>query len=139
MKTERINLPVDAGNISIISQTLLNKYGLRDNANSDQYHRIQAKKNDCITVLVKGTWVGKVDDSVIVSKGETYYIGDACYFIKDWSRFLEDTNFMEDMPEGNASMSTGGDGEFEVVINPSMREMCEPDEDEEESEEEDNE
>lgn len=133
------SLPVDAGNISMIHESVVKQYGLEKGA-EDNYLIVE-NKTGMLSILVKGTWNGVLSEMLDCDTGK-YYIGDACYFIKDdnWMKFLEDTKYMDDMPDNSICLSTGGDGEFEVVVNPTLREIREAQEDysEEDNCEEDN-
>jgi hypothetical protein len=119
MKTN-YNLPVDAGNISIISEELVNKYGgLRKDSDADIYKVLEVNEGQTISVNIKDTWIGKVSTKVSVNKPGKYYLGDACYFMNldKWGEFLNDTDCMNKMPKGNACMNTGGDGLFKVSVS----------------------
>jgi hypothetical protein len=121
MKDYQYTLGVDAGNISIIGPDTIKKYGLRYKSKkrdySHMFFRVRLKKDENITIVVSDTYIDGDSQSFTVeaSKAGTYYVGDACYLIKKWNEFLEDTDYLNNMPEDCTTVNTGGDGLFKVT------------------------
>lgn len=117
MKEHNHDMSVDAGNISVIGPDTIKKYGLRYQGKkrdySSMFFTVKAQKDDTIFVAVSDTEDG-IADGLETPKRGTYYVGDACYIIKKWNKFLEDTDFLKKMPEDCLTIDTGGDGLFNV-------------------------
>lgn len=114
MKTQ---LDVDAGNISIIPHDVAVKYGINKvHLKHGLFKDIRANSSS-ITVTIPNCWNGDNEETVDTEDGNLYYVGDACYIIKDWDRFMKDTNYLKEMPEGCVCINTGGDGVFTVIID----------------------
>lgn len=114
MKTQ---MDVDAGNISIIPHDVAVKYGINKvHLKNGLFESIRASSSS-ITVTVPNCLNEDKEVSVVTEDGNLYYVGDACYIIKDWDKFIEDTDCLEQMPEGCACINTGSDGVFTVIID----------------------
>lgn len=108
-------LSVDAGNISIISKTFADKYGV-NKTKKDLFVTVK-DVTGLIKAVIQESYLGEVECSAISAQdNETYYVGDACYIIKNLDLFIQDTDNMKKMPLDCDVAFTGGDGLFLVTI-----------------------
>lgn len=113
--TTTFDLSVDAGNISLISKSFAEKYGIKEE-DSDLFVVVE-DVSGTIRASIEESYEGEVNCIAFTDKkNETYYVGDACYIIQNWDLFLQDTDNMNNMPEDCDVMFTGGDGFFSVTI-----------------------
>lgn len=104
---------VDAGNISIVDIKYLKKYGL-ENPKKFRFsikHIPEGKYQ--IYIRSKGGRGDHYYSGIKLEEGD-YYIGDLCYGIKDWDKFLDDTKYMEDI-EGFVHKCD--DGVYDILIS----------------------
>ena len=111
------NLPVDAGNISVLLKSKI-KYKKNNLSKT-----VQIKKGLYnIEISCKDSWNGsvKIKGFIKVENDEdTLIVGDACYSIKDsdWGNFLDKTDYLGNMHSFGVSLNTGGDGTFNIKVS----------------------
>lgn len=112
----KIKLDVDASNISIIPHKVAVKYGVSEVHRKNKLFKSIQGDGLGITVIIPHYENEDNEATVDTEDGDMYYVGDACYIIKDWDRFIKDTDCLRNMPEGCACIDTGSDGVFTVII-----------------------
>jgi hypothetical protein len=116
IKIEEV-MPVDSGTMALISKDVLDKYGKLKPSPKRVFSLIKkiTIKTSAIVILGVKTentrgYVKKLDKGI-------YYLGDPCYIIKDWDKFLKDTNYMESyLPNCIFVKNFGGDGLHKVFL-----------------------
>lgn len=76
----KYELGADAGNISLISEDLVYKYGLRNDC-SDLFTTVDLKAGQNVQIKINQSWNGTVSEIFVPEKTQKYYLGDCCYFI----------------------------------------------------------
>lgn len=117
---------VDAGNISVLNLCEIKKnYGIREDFKSREIFKLN--KHAAIVSLPTGNYIlkcGNDEELTLIDKGndftvledENLYIGDACYIVKDWDKYLDDTDYLKKSSKNCIHYNTGGDGEFKSIF-----------------------
>ncbi len=108
-------LIADAGNISLISEKIIQKYGKRE-SDDRLFKIVELKKGSKYELKIPNSWMGPLKEIFIPEETGNYYLGDACYFIDNWKTFLKDTDCMRNPIENSVVLKTGGDGDFSVHL-----------------------
>ncbi len=123
------NVGVDAGLIMICDEHYYDKWRKIVNYGKNEYGVICSQK-----IIVKpgvytvkwsipNTWNGAISGEGTVGTGSGIItISDPCYCIKDWDRWLQDTNMGNDVSDDVILIdSMGGDGCYEVNLKIERR------------------
>ena len=121
------NMCVDAGNISVMDESMIKENGGTVTDRKDLGQKIKLRGGPGqykMTLYVPKTWMGStVKEFDFTSKTGVVVVGDACYNWSGkvaydvWLAFLYKTDYLKDDMEGFTSLSTGGDGSFTVHLS----------------------
>ena len=120
------DIGVDAGMIMICDESYYQKYNYTKDLRISKEFTIKNGTYNCNWNIPK-TWNGDVDGNGIlrVTSGKVI-VSDPCYCIggidddfdnDGWTRWLDDTNYGENIPDGTLILqSMGGDGVYTVHL-----------------------
>jgi len=118
------NVGVDAGMIMICDEEYYENFGgpIFDEKISKKIEIEPGKYK--VDYHIPETWNGEVKGSgTLVVKSGKVIISDPCYCVESsndsyWSKFLDETSFGSEEPEGTIIIdSMGGDGEYDVYLS----------------------
>lgn len=98
---------VDAGNIAIVPTRALKKYGL-ENPKEFRFSIHKIPKGEYVVIINP-----RVTYQTLQLEEDEYYIGDLCYGIKEWDKFLKDTDYLNKLP---GFVQRCDDGVYSVII-----------------------
>lgn len=114
MKVAYSELPVDAGMIQIADYNHYKPYGFRrgrgPSASLDLPKGIYSVKYQV------GDWRDNKGMAWLEVTSGHVWIGDPCYFVSKWEKYLKDTDYGNKMPAGAVHINTGGDGGFGALF-----------------------
>lgn len=120
-------LAVDAGCIAVLNLSYIEANGgkFTDCAKAGNCRKVSLPKGEYeVTVHIKNTYNGNVEETFKMKTDGVVVIGDACYYFSDdniedkvWHNFLNKTDYLNGVEDNmGSSISTGGDGSFMTIV-----------------------
>jgi len=118
------NVGVDAGLIMVCDEKYYDKWGSKLKYGKNKYGIICSQKivvepgTYKVKWSIEKTWNGPISgEGTVKTDSGMIAISDPCYCIKDWDKWLKDTNMGNDVSDNVILIDKmGGDGEYEVRL-----------------------
>ncbi len=118
------NVGVDAGLIMICDEKYYDEWGSKINYNKNSYGVVCSQKIIVepgiynVRWSIDNTWNGEINGKgTVKTDSGIIVISDPCYCIRDWDKWLEDTNLGNEVSENVVLIDEmGGDGCYEVNL-----------------------
>lgn len=118
MKFEFDQVGVDSGTIMICDEEYYKKYGYKFDKKISHKKEVPPGSYLCHW-NIPDSWNGKVGgDGILEVTSGTIIVSDPCYCVDQWDKLLNDSNMLENPPDGTLVLdSMGGDGVYIVEVS----------------------